>query len=209
MKGLIRKDLYFLENSLKMLIIAMIVIGIGVSFLISAEIFIIIFPIVLGSVILITIPKEKNNKWDKFIAMTPLSKDTLWNSKYILYLSMTILGLIIGIAVTFLSYIFTKEVNFMDMYSSIGLSIAVSLLAGGISIPINFLWSEEKAIIGQISSYSLIAMFLVAILYGINFFIPVKDNLEIIFGVLGIISVVFYVCSWNVGRKKVLKLEYN
>lgn len=59
MKGLIRKDLYFLENSLKMLIIAMIVIGIGVSFLISSEIFIIIFPIVLGSVILITIPKEK------------------------------------------------------------------------------------------------------------------------------------------------------
>ena len=102
MKGLIRKDLYFLENSLKMLIIAMIVIGIGVSFLISSEIFIIIFPIVLGSVILITIPKEKNNKWDKFIAMTPLSKDTLLNSKYILYLSMTILGLIIGIAVTFL-----------------------------------------------------------------------------------------------------------
>lgn len=71
--------------------------------------------------------------------MTPLSKDTLLNSKYILYLSMTILGLIIGIAVTFLSYIFTKKVNFMDMYSSIGLSIAVSLLAGGISIPINFL----------------------------------------------------------------------
>ena len=209
MKGLIRKDLYFLENSLKMLIIAMIVIGIGVSFLISSEIFIIIFPIVLGSVILITIPKEKNNKWDKFIAMTPLSKDTLWNSKYILYLSMTILGLIIGIAVTFLSYIFTKKVNCMDMYSSIGLSIAVSLLAGGISIPINFFWSEERAIIGQISSYSLIAMFLVAILYGINFFIPVKDNLEIIFGVLGIISVVFYVCSWNVGRKNVLKLEYN
>lgn len=97
----------------------------------------------------------------------------------------------------------------MDMYSSIGLSIAVSLLAGGISIPINFFWSEERAIIGQISSYSLIAMFLVAILYGINFFIPVKDNLEIIFGVLGIISVVFYVCSWNVGRKNVLKLEYN
>ena len=122
MKGLIRKDLYFLENSLKMLIIAMIVIGIGVSFLISSEIFIIIFPIVLGSVILITIPKEKNNKWDKFIAMTPLSKDTLLNSKYILYLSMTILGLIIGIAVTFLSYIFTKKVNFMDMYSSIGLT---------------------------------------------------------------------------------------
>ena len=209
MKGLIRKDLYFLENSLKMLIIAMIVIGIGVSFLISSEIFIIIFPIVLGSVILITIPKEKNNKWDKFIAMTPLSKDTLLNSKYILYLSMTILGLIIGIAVTFLSYIFTKKVNFMDMYSSIGLSIAVSLLAGGISIPINFFWSEERAIIGQISSYSLIAMFLVAILYGINFFIPVKDNLEIIFGVLGIISVLFYVCSWNVGLKTVLKLEYN
>lgn len=209
MKGLIRKDLYFLENSLKMLIIAMIVIGVSLSFLISAEIFIIVFPIVLGSVILITIPKEKNTKWDKFIAMTPLYKDTLLNSKYILYLSMTILGLIIGIAVTFLSYIFTKEVDFMDLYSSIGLSIAVFLLSGGISIPINFLWSEERAIIGQISSYSLIPMFLVAILYGINFFIPVKDNLEIIFGVLGIISVVFYVCSWNVGRKRVLKLEYN
>lgn len=59
MKGLIRKDLYFLGNSLKMLIIAMIVIGIGVSYLINAELFIIIFPIVLGSVILTTIPKEK------------------------------------------------------------------------------------------------------------------------------------------------------
>lgn len=130
MKGLIRKDLYFLENSLKMLVIAMIVIGIGVSFLISTEIFIIIFPIVLGSVILVTIPKEKNTKWDKFIAMTPLSKDTLLNSKYLLYLAMTTLGIIIGTVVTFLSYIFTKEVNFMNLYSSIGLSISVSLLSG-------------------------------------------------------------------------------
>ncbi|HEL0122380.1 TPA: ABC-2 transporter permease [Streptococcus equi subsp. zooepidemicus] len=209
MKGLIRKDLYFLENSLKMLVIAMIVIGIGVSFLISTEIFIIIFPIVLGSVILVTIPKEKNTKWDKFIAMTPLSKDTLLNSKYLLYLAMTTLGIIIGTVVTFLSYIFTKEVNFMNLYSSIGLSISVSLLSGGISIPINFLWSEERAIIGQISSYSLIAMFLVAVLYGINLFIPVKDNIETIIGILGVISIIFYMFSWSIGKKKVLKLEYN
>ncbi len=209
MKGLIKKDLYFLENSLKMLIIAMIVIGIGVSFLISTEIFIIIFPIVLGSVILVTIPKEKNTKWDKFIAMTPLSKDTLLNSKYILYLAMIIVGMLIGVVVTLLSYVFIKNMSLTNLYSSIGLSVSMSLLSGGIAIPINFLWSEERAIIGQISSYSLIALFLVAILYGINFFISVKDNLQTIMLVLGIISIGFFIISWEVGRKKVMNLEYN
>ena len=141
--------------------------------------------------------------------MTPLSKDTLLNSKYILYLAMIIVGMLIGVVVTLLSYVFIKNMSLTNLYSSIGLSVSMSLLSGGIAIPINFLWSEERAIIGQISSYSLIALFLVAILYGINFFISVKDNLQTIMLVLGIISIGFFIISWEVGRKKVINLEYN
>lgn len=209
MKGLITKDLYFLGNSLKMLIVSMFVIGVGASFLINTEMFIIIFPIALGSVILITIPKEKNTKWDKFIAMTPLPKDTLFNTKYVLYLAMVIIGIVIGISVTFISYYIKGGLNSSDLLASIGLSISVSLLSGGISIPINFLWNEEHAIIGQISSYTLVALFLVGVLYGLNFFVPVKDNIGIIMIILGVISMVVFIISWLIGRKKVVKLEYN
>ena len=209
MKGLITKDLYFLGNSLKMLIVSMFVIGVGASFLINTEMFIIIFPIALGSVILITIPKEKNTKWDKFIAMTPLPKDTLFNTKYVLYLAMVIIGIVIGISVTFISYYIKGGLNSSDLLASIGLLISVSLLSGGISIPINFLWNEEHAIIGQISSYTLVALFLVGVLYGLNFFVPVKDNIGIIMIILGVISMVVFIISWLIGRKKVVKLEYN
>lgn len=52
-------------------------------------------------------------------------------------------------------------------------------------------------------------MFLVAVLYGINLFISVKDNIETIIGILGVISIIFYMFSWSIGKKKVLKLEYN
>ena len=209
MKGLITKDLYFLGNSLKMLIVAMVVIGIGTSFLINTEMFIIIFPIALGSVILITIPKEKNTKWDKFIALTPLPKDTLLNTKYLLYLAMVFIGIVIGIVITFISYYIKGGFDLSELLASIGLSISVSLLSGGISIPINFLWSEERAIIGQISSYTFVALFLVALLYGINFFVSVKDNIGIIMIILGIVSMVIFIISWIIGRNKVIKLEYN
>ena len=209
MKGLITKDLYFLGNSLKMLIVAMVVIGIGTSFLINTEMFIIIFPIALGSVILITIPKEKNTKWDKFIALTPLPKDTLLNTKYLLYLAMVFIGIVIGIDITFISYYIKGGFDLSDLLASIGLSISVSLLSGGISIPINFLWSEERAIIGQISSYTFVALFLVALLYGINFFVSVKDNIGIIMIILGIVSMVIFIISWIIGKNKVIKLEYN
>ncbi|HGD6081888.1 TPA: ABC-2 transporter permease [Streptococcus agalactiae] len=209
MKGLITKDLYFLGNSLKMLIVAMVVIGIGTSFLINTEMFIIIFPIALGSVILITIPKEKNTKWDKFIALTPLPKDTLLNTKYLLYLAMVFIGIVIGIVITFISYYIKGGFDLSDLLASIGLSISVSLLSGGISIPINFLWSEERAIIGQISSYTFVALFLVALLYGINFFVSVKDNIGIIMIILGIVSMVIFIISWIIGKNKVIKLEYN
>ncbi|HHR8880880.1 MAG: ABC-2 transporter permease [Anaerococcus sp.] len=209
MKGLITKDLYFLGNSLKMLIVAMVVIGIGTSFLINTEMFIIIFPIALGSVILITIPKEKNTKWDKFIALTPLPKDTLLNTKYLLYLAMVFIGIVIGIVITFISYYIKGGFDLSELLASIGLSISVSLLSGGISIPINFLWSEERAIIGQISSYTFVALFLVALLYGINFFVSVKDNIGIIMIILGIVSMVIFIISWIIGKNKVIKLEYN
>lgn len=209
MKGLITKDLYFLGNSLKMLIVAMVVIGIGTSFLINTEMFIIIFPIALGSVILITIPKEKNTKWDKFIALTPLSKDTLLNTKYLLYLAMVFIGIVIGIVITFISYYIKGGFDLSELLASIGLSISVSLLSGGISIPINFLWSEERAIIGQISSYTFVALFLVALLYGINFFVSVKDNIGIIMIILGIVSMIIFIISWIIGKNKVIKLEYN
>lgn len=208
MKGLITKDLYFLGNSLKMLIVAMVVIGIGTSFLINTEMFI-IFPIALGSVILITIPKEKNTKWDKFIALTPLPKDTLLNTKYLLYLAMVFIGIVIGIVITFISYYIKGGFDLSELLASIGLSISVSLLSGGISIPINFLWSEERAIIGQISSYTFVALFLVALLYGINFFVSVKDNIGIIMIILGIVSMVIFIISWIIGKNKVIKLEYN
>ncbi len=209
MRGLIKKDVYFLEHSLKMLLVAMLVIGVGISFLISAEMLIIIFPVVLSSVILVTIPKEKNNKWDKFVAMTPLPKDTLLNCKYILYLLMVIIGLVIGTVVTFLSYFVRGEINVSNVLASLGLSISVSLLSGGVSIPINFLWSEERAIIGQISSYTFVTLFLVAVLYGLNIFLSVKDNLGKIIFFLGLFSVIFFIISWWIGRKKVVKLEYN
>ena len=209
MKGLITKDLYFLGNSLKMLIVAMVVIGIGTSFLINTEMFIIIFPIALGSVILITIPKEKNTKWDKFIALTPLPKDTLLNTKYLLYLAMVFIGIVIGIVITFISYYIKGGFDLSELLASIGLSISVSLLSGGISIPINFLWSEERAIIGQISWYTFVALFLVALLYGINFFVSVKDNIGIIMIILGIVSMVIFIISWIIGKNKVIKLEYN
>ena len=209
MKGLITKDLYFLGNSLKMLIVAMVVIGIGTSFLINTEMFIIIFPIALGSVILITIPKEKNTKWDKFIALTPLPKDTLLNTKYLLYLAMVFIGIVIGIVITFISYYIKGGFDLSELLASIGLSISVSLLSGGISIPINFLWNEERAIIGQISSYTFVALFLVALLYGINVFVSVKDNIGIIMIILGIVSMVIFIISWIIGKNKVIKLEYN
>lgn len=208
MRGLLKKDLYFLENSLKMILLAMVVIGVGLSFFLDTSIFIIIFPAILGSTILSTIPKDKNTKWDKFIAMTPIRKDSLFTSKYIMYLILVFLGLFIGIGLVLVYGLINGKINYINLFSSLGLSLAVSFLAGSISLPINFLWTEEKAIAGQIASYSCVALLLVVLLYVINYFLPIKDNLLIVMSSLAIISLLIFIGSWIVGKNKVMELEY-
>lgn len=209
MFGLIKKELYFLKDSLMILIVSMIVIGIGASFVISSEIFVIIFPILISSVVLTTISKDRNAKWDKFVATMPLSKYSLIKSKYIIYVMTVLVGIVIGIIAMLVGSYVRNGFSATTLFTSIGTGLMVSCVSGGISIPISFIWSEEKALMAQIMSYALVAFTLTGGMYVINNFISVKDNITLIMGIMVGFSLLFFVLSWFYSKKKSLDMEFD
>lgn len=209
MFGLIKKELYFLKDSLMILIASMIVIGIGASFVISSEIFVIIFPILISSVVLTTISKDRNAKWDKFVATMPLSKYSLIKSKYIIYVMTVLVGIVIGIIAMLVGSYVRNGFSATTLFTSIGTGLMVSCVSGGISIPISFIWSEEKALMAQIMSYALVAFTLTGGMYVINNFISVKDNITLIMGIMVGFSLLFFVLSWFYSKKKSLDMEFD
>ena len=209
MFGLIKKELYFLKDSLMILIASMIVIGIGASFVISSEIFVIIFPILISSVVLTTISKDRNAKWDKFVATMPLSKYSLIRSKYIIYVMTVLVGIVIGIIAMLVGSYVRNGFSATTLFTSIGIGFTVSCVSGGISIPISFIWSEEKALMAQIMSYALVAFTLTGGMYVINNFISVKDNITLIMGIMVGFSLLFFVLSWFYSKKKSLDMEFD
>lgn len=209
MFGLIKKELYFLKDSLMILIASMIVIGIGASFVVSSEIFVIIFPILISSVVLTTISKDRNAKWDKFVATMSLSKYSLIKSKYIIYVMTVLVGIVIGIIAMLVGSYVRNGFSATTLFISIGIGLTVSCVSGGISIPISFIWSEEKALMAQIMSYALVAFTLTGGMYVINNFISVKDNITLIMGIMVGFSLLFFVLSWFYSKKKSLDMEFD
>lgn len=202
MKGLLLKDYYLIRSILYIIFVVFAVIGIAMSFLTSTWVLTVIATVMLGMISVTTINMDKSSGWRKVSVTLPVSRKTFLDSKYILYLLLSGIGLLLGVTLSVIVSVFKGQLDYNSMLLFISISIAMALLSGSITIPFAFLFSEEKSMLGLIIAYPLSAMIFVAAAL-------LFDNKLMACSLVAIAAVLLYIISWATSRKHIANRDIN
>lgn len=202
MKGLLLKDYYLIRSILYIILSVFVVVGIGLSFLTSTWVLTVIATVMLGMISVTTINMDKSSGWRKISVVLPVSRKTFLDSKYILYLLLSGIGLLLGITLSVIVSMFKGQLDYHSMLLFVSISIAMALFAGSMTIPFAFLFSEEKSMLGLIIAYPLSAMIFVAAAL-------LFDNKLMACSLVAIAAVLLYIISWATSRKHIANRDIN
>lgn len=200
MKGLLLKDYYLIRSILYIILAVFAVIGIGMSFLTSTWVLTVIATAMLGMISVTTINMDKSSGWRKISVVLPVSRKTFLDSKYILYLLLSGIGLFLGITLSVIVSVFKGQLDYNSMLQFISISIAMALFSGSMTIPFAFLFSEEKSMLGLIIAYP----FSGTVFVGAALLI---DNKIIACGLVAVAGILLYTISWLIARKLIIKRD--
>ena len=177
-KGLLVKDILQLKSYKKTLIF-FIIIFILTSISNDGRIgsaLIIMLTLGFGMFSIASFSYDETNKADKFILTLPLTKKEVVLSKYILIISSTVIGSVIGIILSCIfSIILNKQIpNIFEVLSVALGGILVIGFIESVQIPCIYKWGAEK---GRIQMMILSA--LVALLAGVISFAVEKANIQL------------------------------
>ena len=147
MKGLLLKDYYLIRSVLSIMLTVFVVVGIGMSFLTSTWVLTVLATVMLGMISVSTINMDKNSGWRKVSVVLPVSRKTILDSKYILYVLLSGAGLLLGIILSVMVSVWKGQPDDPSMLLFVSISIAMALFSGSMTIPFAFLFSEEKRMI--------------------------------------------------------------
>ena len=121
MKGLLLKDFYLVRAALVLILVTYAVIGVGMSIVVDPWITVIIGAVMFGIMSASTINMDKQFGWRKLAATLPVKKETTVDSKYLLYLIVSVLG--------FVPHLFTNPWGtLMAVLVALALSVPASLI---------------------------------------------------------------------------------
>lgn len=212
--GLITKDLLQLKSYRKTLIIFILIFvftGIeqettkGVGVMIA-----VMLTFGFGMFGMATFNYDEQSKTDRYILTFPLTKKEILISKYILIISSTIIGAIVGIIASFL-IVFIIDKQLPSLYDYINVALGGILGVGlieTIQIPCVYKWGAEK---GRIQMF-IVAAIILLLLGGIfligqdaNLNLPVNNIFKMINDFLPIIlilaTLIIYYISYIVSYK--------
>lgn len=200
MKGLLLKDYYLIKSVLYIILVVFTVVGIGMSFLTSTWVLTVIATVMLGMISVTTINMDRNSGWKKVSIVLPVSQTAILDCKYILYLLLSGVGLLLGVILGVVASIFKGQLDYQTMLLFVGISVAMALFSGSMTIPFTFLFSEEKSTLGLIIAYPVSA----AVFVGVALLI---DNKLIACGLVTVVGILLYVVSWLIARKLIVKRD--
>lgn len=198
MKGVLVKDLYIAKSNILVTVVSLTVLGFGLSFLLETSALLVLAPVVSTTAVFISITSDAASKWDKNVIVMPVSRNQIIGEKYIFYIILAILGMIVALIPCIILALFGSSITFYSLclYGSIGIS--ATLLAGGISLPCAYLFDPEKSQIVFMMSFMASTGIIAGIVLLINVFIPVKDNILLSFYIVLAISVIWFFISYRV-----------
>lgn len=194
MKGLLLKDFYLTKSVLCINLAIFIVIGVALSFFTSTWVLTVLAAIMLGTVSVSTINMDKTSGWRKYSGVFPVPKKSITDSKYALYILLSGAGCILGVALGVVTALLKKQLDYDTMFIFICISFAITLISGSITIPCNFLLSEEKSTISVVISLPLSA-----IIFAGTFLL--FDNKQFACGTAALLGIILFVLSWRITRR--------
>ena len=215
-KGLFKKDLYNLSNYKASLIIIILFCGIAIIGTDAINFGPIIICTIVGMISLATFNYDEIARSNKYILTLPTNQKEIVKEKFILAISATVLGGILGLALTIIvanvmNYIRPEDMINIDYESLITTTIGgmwgISLIQA-IQIPSIYKWGAEK---GRIQMFILVFA-LIVIIAGVGFLIMqsgININMEMLesffsrYGliILAVSMIIMYYISYKISYK--------
>ncbi len=209
MKGVLVKDLYIARSNILVTIVSLVVLGFGLSFLLETSALLVLAPVAATTAAFISITSDAASKWNKNVITMPVSRNQIIGEKFLFYILLAVLGLLTALIPCVVLACFGTDITLHSLllYGSIGIS--ATLLAGGISLPCAYLFDPEKSQIVFMMSFMASTGIITGLVLLINLVFPVKENILPVFGIVLIISVIWFFISYRVAVKIYQKRDIN
>jgi len=201
MKGVLMKDLYIARSNILVTIVSLVVLGFGLSFLLETSALLVLAPVAATTAAFISITSDAASKWNKNVIIMPVSKEQIIGEKFLFYILLAILGVLAALVPCVVFACFGMDITLYSLclYGAIGIS--ATLLAGGISLPCAYLFDPEKSQIVFMMSFMASTGIITGLVLLINLVLSVKENILLAFGIVLIISVIWFFISYRIAVK--------
>lgn len=213
MIGLIKKDLYYLMTSWKVIVSSIVIIAWFATTKNIGAIIITVLPTFFGLSILGCIQQDAQKKWYEYYKILPIVPNQIVASRYLAYLCFVGIGFIFaaiyGYGVQFSLGIESLGKNF-TMMQAFQLGGTLALGFASFFIPATYYNKGEKMEVSMIISsfFSFGAIYLASNLLkfiGVN----LMDYSHIIIQILFVVSIIAFIISWLISNLIYNKKRYN
>ncbi len=201
MKGILLKEMYIAKSNILVTVVSLVVLGFGLSFLLETSALLVLAPVASTTAVFISITSDAGSKWNKNVITMPVSRSQIIGGKYFFYLILAVLGIIAALIPCGILALFGMDITIQSLclYGAIGMS--ATLLAGGISLPCAYLFDPEKSQIVFMMSFMASTGMIVALVFLINVFIRVKDNILVVFYIVFAVAALCFFISYKIAVK--------
>lgn len=150
MKSLILKDLYNIGHNVKALLLSFTIMAVAFISTSNLEGFIVMCAVVCSMWISTTFAFDDYSKWTRYAMIMPLSRKDLVVGKFIVLAIFSVSGNLFGLAVSSIAalamgHITSGLTGIAELLLGSMAALAISLMIGGMSIPLMFKFGAEKA----------------------------------------------------------------
>lgn len=192
------KDLYIAKSGIIVTLTALFVLAFGLSFLLDASSILMLAPAISTVAVYMSITNDASSKWNKNVITMPVSRDQIIGAKYILYLLLSAIGIIVVLASLGIMSLLGMTITLYSLLFNAAIGISAALFAGGISLPCVYFFDAEKSQIVYMIAFVASTGIITALVLLINLFIPVKDNILLAFYIVLAISFVCFAVSYKI-----------
>ena len=155
-------------------------------------------PAISTVAVYMSITNDASSKWNKNVITMPVSRDQIIGAKYILYLLLSAIGIIVVLASLGIMSLLGMTITLYSLLFNAAIGISAALFAGGISLPCVYFFDAEKSQIVYMIAFVASTGIITALVLLINLFIPVKDNILLAFYIVLAISLVCFAISYKI-----------
>lgn len=145
MRGLILKDFYNMLKNIGPTLVTTICVGLLLMVQGNPLLFVIGFAVAGGGICSTCLRMDETAGWTKFELTAPVSRTAVVIEKYLLLLLLTVIGLIIGGAGSYVAGIVTDTLDISKFIMYVSVAFSISLISGSLIIFLLFKFGMIKA----------------------------------------------------------------